>query len=164
MEDLYEGIELNETQTALLCRGLLDLAAVDGIHPAEMALIEEFYASGDGDGDRAGLDALKAKGFDLAKVGPAIKLGGSAVVESFLLTCYLLIYADGEHSDEERVRIGQYADALDTGRDKLEELHVKARIYLLQQFAASLTNKDAVKMVGASLGLEDAHINAALEG
>ena len=162
MEDLYEGIELNETQTALLCRGLLDLAAVDGIHPAEMALIEEFYASGGGEKD--GLDALKAKGFDLAKVAPAIKLGGSAVVESFLLTCYLLIYADGEHSDEERVRIGQYADALDTGRDKLEELHVKARIYLLQQFAASLTNKDAVKMVGASLGLEDAHINAALEG
>ena len=163
MDELYEGVELSETQTALFCRGLLDLAAVDGVHPAEIDLIEEFYGAAGG-AEAGGLEALKAQGFELAKVAPALKVGGAAVVEAFLLTCYLLIYADGEHSEQERRRIGEYAEALGVPADKLEGLHTKARVYLLRQFARSLTNKDAVRTVGAGLGLDEAHINAALEG
>ena len=44
MNDLYEGVELNAEQTTWICRGLLDLAAVDGVHENEVALIKQFYS------------------------------------------------------------------------------------------------------------------------
>ncbi len=156
MHELYEGIELNEKQTELICRGLLDLARVDGVHPTELELVREFYAQGGG--NPAGFDALSAQGFDLARVAPAIKVGGPKVVEAFLVSCYLLIYADGDHSEAERARVGAFADALGVSRDQLEELHVKARLFLLTELAQSLRTKDAVKQVGHGLGLDSDQI------
>ncbi|MCA9540697.1 MAG: hypothetical protein KC620_17480 [Myxococcales bacterium] len=151
MHDLYEGIELSKGQTEWICRGLLDLAAVDGIHENEYALIGEFYASSGGDpGD---LSSLEGK-FDLKAAAAALSAGGEAAVEAFLISCYLLIYADGNHSDPERKRIGEYADAFGISAEGLSKLHLKARLYLLEMLAAGLRNKDAVREVaGAELGL-----------
>lgn len=160
MHDLYEGIELNKAQTEVICRGLLDLAGVDGLHDNEVALIHEFYKSGGGTGEV--VEAL-ADGFDLDAATRTLKEGGPAVVEAFIMSCYLLIYADGRHSDEERARIAQYADALGVDRARLEELHVKARLYLLEMLAAGLRNKDAIRDVGGELGLSDEAITRAMK-
>lgn len=153
MNDLYEGIELNQAQTEAICRGLLDLAAVDGLHEAEIALIHDFYKSGGGEGDA--IEALSKADFDLDGTVKVLKDGGQGVVEAFIISCYLLIYADGEHSDAERGRIAEYGTALGLDADGLEGLHVKARLYLLQMLAAGLRNKDAIHDVGAELGLSD---------
>lgn len=161
MHDLYEGIELNKAQTEVICRGLLDLAGVDGLHDNEVALIHEFYRSGGGDGEV--VDTLATDGFDLDAASRTLKEGGPAVVEAFIMSCYLLIYADGRHSDEERARIAQYADALGVDRARLEELHVKARLYLLEMLAAGLRNKDAIRDVGGELGLSDEAITGAMK-
>lgn len=153
MQELYEGIELNEEQTDLICRGLLDLAKVDGLHEAELELIEGFAAGG----GKASADfaALQSQPFDLEQAKEVLG-GDDQLVEAFLASCYLLIYADGVHSDEERMRIGQYADALGMSRDRLETLHVRARLYLLQMLAQGLRNKEAVKAVGIhQLGLNE---------
>lgn len=156
MHELYEGIELDATQTEWICRGLIDLAKVDGLHEAEIELIEGFASAG-GPG-QANVADLKNAPFDLAEAAPI--LGASEqLTEAFLASCYLLIYADGMHSDQERARIGEYADALGVERDRLEDLHVRARLYLLQMMAQGLRNKEAIKMVAVhQLGLNEDQI------
>ncbi len=147
MQEFLEGVEPTPEQTRVMCRGLLDLAGVDGVHESELELIKDFY------GAEQDFTELEGEPFDLAAAAATLKAGGEKLVEAFLISAYLLIYADGEHSDEERTRVGEYADALGIGRDRLEELHMKTRLMLLDMFAA-LLNKDAVKEVGGSLGLD----------
>ncbi len=155
MQEFLDGVEPTEAQNRVICRALLDLAAVDGVHESELDLVRSFYA-GDG-GDLTGFDALKEEPFELATAAGEIKAGGQRLVEAFLVSSYLLIYADGEHSDAERKRVGEYADALGMGRDELEDLHVKARLMLLEMFA-QLRNPDAMQDVGAELGLDAGQI------
>lgn len=159
MHELYEGIELDEAQTEAICRGLLDLAGVDGVHESETALIHEFYRTGGGVGD---VGKLAEGDFDLAGMVKVLEGGGSAVVEAFVISCYLLIYADGQHSDAERKRIAEYASALGLDHDRLEALHVKARLYLLEMLAANLRNRDAIREVGTELGLSAEDIDDSL--
>ena len=157
MTDLYEGVELNAEETTLICRGLLDLAAVDGVHENEVALIKQFYSTSGGTLDD--LAALRSEPFDLATVRDVIK---GPVIDAFLTSCYLLIYADGHHSDAERTRIGEYAAALDITPDQLEDLHLKARRFLLQELAAGLRNQGVLAQVGADLGLDDGAVAHAI--
>lgn len=158
MNSLYEGIELDAAQTAMICRGLLDLAAVDGVHETEIALINDFYGgSGGGTQD---LEVLANAGFELTEAAAILK-GDDA--EAFLLSCYMLIYADGLHSDEERVRIGEYATALDISHGRLEELHVQARLYLLSVLAQTLKNREVVQAMGTELGLSADVISSAMK-
>jgi tellurite resistance protein len=160
MEELYEGIHLTNAQAEWITRGMLDLAAVDGIHEAERALIADFYA---GEGGTQDLDALAAKGFDPAACAEALKAGGEKVIEAFLTSCYLLIYADGSHSDKERERVSQYADAMGLSAAAQEDVHVKARLYVLRSLAHILWSKETVHEIGASMGLAEHHIAQALE-
>jgi hypothetical protein len=158
MNSLYEGIELDNAQTTMICRGLFDLAAVDGVHETEIALINDFYsASGGGPQE---LEILAKGGFDLDEATAVLK-GDRA--EAFLLSCYMLIYADGLHSDEEQVRIGEYAAALDISAGRLEELHLQARLYLLSVLAQTLKNREVVQAMGAELGLSADVISNAMK-
>lgn len=159
MHELYEGIELDGAQTEVICRGLLDLAACDGVDDSEIALIHGFYRSSGAAGD---LEALAKQDFDLAAAAKTLADGGETVVEAFLISCYLLIYADGEFSDAERKRIAEYGDAFGLDAARLEHLHVKARLYLLEMLAQSLHNKDAVRQVGGELGLSSEAIEESL--
>ena len=163
MQELYEGIELSLEQTEWICRGLIDLAAVDGLHETEIALIEDFYAAGD-DARKIRISEFEQQPFDLPKAVEIVGAGGEQVVEAFLVSCYLLIYADGEHTDAERERIHEYGRAFDVEAGALEELHVKARVYLLNTLAQNIRNKEAVKEIAQAMGLADDQIAGALEG
>ncbi len=159
MYELYEGIELDEPQTEAICRGLLDLAACDGVDESELHLIHGFYRTSGAAGD---LDALAKQGFDLAAAAKVLQAGGDNVVEAFFISCYLLIYADGEFSDPERKRVGEFGAAFGLDEARLEHLHVKARLYLLQMLAQNLRNPDAVRSVGGELGLSSEAIEESL--
>lgn len=163
MQEFYEGIELTDEQTEWLCRGLLDLAAVDGLHENEIALIADFYTGGAEDAGAADLEALRGTPFDLKKAREVLAVGGDKLIDAFLVSGYLLIYADGEHSDEERQRVREFAEAFGVADDRLESLHLKARLYLLQMLANNLRNKDAVRQVGTDMGLGADDIASALE-
>lgn len=154
MQELYEGIELTSEQTVWVCKGLLDLAAVDGVDPSEIDFIQEFYQAETGS-DRD-VQYLRSEGFDLAEAAAVFKAGGGDLVEAFLMSSYMLIYADGHFSPEERSRIADYATALDVDHAALEEIHVKARLWLLRMLADNLRNREAVKQVGLhNLGLTE---------
>ena len=131
----------------------MDLAAVDGMHATEEALIREFYSSSGGDIGQ--LEQYAADGFDLTAAAAVLT---DTVREGFLLSCYMLIYADGRQSDEERERIKSYADALGVTASELDSLHSQARLYLLQMLAEGLRNRDAVMAAGAALGLSGEEI------
>jgi DnaJ-domain-containing protein 1 len=162
MQELYEGIELTPDQTTWICKGLLDLASADGIDPSEMEFIQEFYQAETG--NAADLSNLNADGFDLAAAAEVFKAGGPELVESFLMSAYMLIYADGHYSPEERGRIGDYADALDVDHAALEDIHLKARLWLLRMLADNLRNREAVKQVGLqNLGLDETQFSDLLE-
>ena len=160
MDELYEGIELTEAQATWITRGLLDLAHVDGIHEAERALITDFYT---GEGGTSTLEALAAQGFDPAEAAAALRAGGAKVVEAFLTSCYLLIYADGNHSDAERARVAAYGAALGLSPETQEDVHVKARMYILRSLAHITWSKEIVHQIGASMGLAAPQIAQALE-
>lgn len=160
MDELYEGIELTEAQTTWITRGLLDLAHVDGMHDAERALITDFYA---GEGGTSTLEALTAQGFDPAEAAAALRAGGAKVAEAFLTSCYLLIYADGKHSDAERARVAVYGAALGLSPEAQEQVHVAARIYVLRSLAHITWSKEIVQQIGASMGLAAPQIAQALE-
>lgn len=147
----YDGLELNEEQTNLVCQGLMDLAAVDGVDPSETELIENFYSAAGG--DKAKLDELLKQPFDIEKAKKVFDTPDAR--NAFLLSCYMLIYADGVHSEPERKRISEFAAALDVSAAELEDLHVKARMYLLRELAQGLRNRDVVRQVGMSMGLDD---------
>lgn len=149
MQNLYEGIELTAEQNEWICRGLLDLAAVDGVDESEIDLVREFYT-----GAVTDLEAMAAEGFDLAEAAKAFTAGGEALIEMFIVSCYMLIYADGEHSDAERGRISEFATAVGIGSADLETLHLKSRLFLLEQMAVGLRNRSLVEQIGINnLGL-----------
>jgi len=153
MDDLYGGIQLNSEQSTWICRGLLDLAAVDGVHDTEEALIREFYGSSGGDVES--LEQLAQDGFDLAAAQGVLT---GQVRDGFLLSCYMLIYADGQQSELEKERIAAYAEGLGVTASELDTLHTQARLYLLQMLAVGLRNRDAVSAAGAALGLSGEQI------
>ena len=72
MQEFMEGVEPTEEQNRIICRALLDLAAVDGVHEAELALVKDFYG---GDGDSAGFEAMSATHFDLEASAAALPPG-----------------------------------------------------------------------------------------
>ena len=158
MDDLNE-VKLTNEQTNVVCQGLMDLAAVDGVDPSETALIENFYASEGG--NPSDLEALLKKPFDLAAAKTV--LDTAEVRHAFLQTCYMLIYADGVHSEPEKKRIHEFAAALDVNDAILDELHLKARMFLLCGMAQNIRNRDAVIAVGNSMGLNEAQMSGLME-
>jgi 16S rRNA (cytidine1402-2'-O)-methyltransferase len=75
------------------------------VHESETELVKGFYAGENG--DMRGYEAMAAETFDLAAAASVLTAGGERLVEAFLMSAYLLIYADGEHSDAERKRVGE---------------------------------------------------------
>lgn len=162
MQELYEGIQLSDAQTEWICRGLLDLAAVDGVHESELALIADFY-SGSGSNPEDALQVMRDEGFDEAAAA-ALKAGGDAVVEAFFITCYMLVYADGDHSDAERAQVARYAQMMGLDQPTLDGLHQRARLLLLRNLAEGLRNREAVREAAQEMGLGEADLGALDDG
>ncbi|MFN3197652.1 MAG: hypothetical protein ACE366_04425 [Bradymonadia bacterium] len=158
MQELYEGIQLTDAQTEWICRGLLDLAAVDGVHESELALVADFY-SGSSSSPEDVLAAMRAEGFDGA-AAEAVKAGGEHLVEAFFITCYMLVYADGNHSDEERAKVAAFAQLFDLDQPTLDGLHRRARLFLLKEIAEGVRNRDAVLEIAGEMGLGTIDVEA----
>lgn len=101
---------LTPAQVVQLTQAMLAVAAVDGIHPAETALVSRFYegARADGMPDTAsilaGADSAQFKAESLAGSAPAF-------ADTLVLMCLMSGYADGKLSDAERNYIQSLATA-----------------------------------------------------
>ena len=102
--EFFPSIDVNATQAEAIARGLYAVAAVDGVHERELALISEFCrttVSGEGgEGSGLGTSTLAS----LARVAPlepdslAPLLPGEPLRQLFVKAAYLVAWADGRRS------------------------------------------------------------------
>jgi tellurite resistance protein len=102
---------LSPTQVTQLTQAMLSVALVDGIHPAEAALIGQFYESSrsaDMPSTSSVMASPEAQPFD------ATALAGSpaAFADTVVLMCLMTAYADGQLSPAEREHVQSMATTL----------------------------------------------------
>jgi hypothetical protein len=150
MKDLFQPVDLDLETTSFIAAGLRELAAVDGVHEAELALIEEFERD-------CGVSEVK---FDLRGEHP---LKTDALREVFMRSAILLAMADNEISELEGVRLGQYAHHLGIDVARLAELYRDVKVFLFSAFEGAELFRDQAEQIGEDLGLEDVDITSTLQ-
>ena len=112
---------LSPTQVTQLTRAMLSVALVDGIHPAEAALIGQFYEtsrSADMPSTATVLARPDAHAFDAgALVGSTPEFADTVV-----LMCLMAAYADGSLSPAERNHVQTLATALGVNGERFDVL------------------------------------------
>ncbi len=159
MLDRFEQLNMTQVQTEWFCRGLIDLANSDGMHQAELELIEEFGRANDFAADE--IERLSDEGFvpDEAK----LHLTGETL-DAFVTTCFVLAYADGQYSEEEAQRLAAYAQAFNYSEEKFDAAHVNARVFLISSLASEIRNHVLLREIAAGFGLNEEQISLALSG
>ncbi|CAM3567202.1 TerB family tellurite resistance protein [Polaromonas hydrogenivorans] len=102
---------LSPAQVAQLTRAMLSVAAVDGIQPAEAALIGQFYESSrsaDMPATATFLADPQAQQFDAA----ALAGSPAEFADTVVLMCLMTAYADGQLSPAEREHVQAVATTL----------------------------------------------------
>ncbi len=149
MTELYHEIDITNDEAETIARGLYAVARADGdIHPAEAAIISQFYTSG---ADASHLDSLHRES-DIEPEVLAQKLPGSELRELFLRTAILLAYADGNYADGEKQKITAFARAMNVSDDSLKQSTAAVKDFLLSQLS-HLQNVDASIAVARELDI-----------
>jgi uncharacterized membrane protein YebE (DUF533 family) len=149
--EFYPEIEISEAEAQVIARGLYAVAAADGVHEREAALIANFYGAATG-GDTRPVTSLA----ELARLAPlspadlAAALPGAEQRQLFVKSALLLAYVDGKVTDAERKQIGAYAAALGTSAEQLAALEESVRDHLLAPLSR-LQNTEAVNRVAKGL-------------
>jgi tellurite resistance protein len=148
MTEFFPEIMIREQEAEAIARGLYTVAQADGaVHPRELALISEYYAtSSDNPSDFAALE----------RSGPiepevlATLLDRPEVRILFLKTALLMAYADGSFGKGEGESIQRFAAAMDVDKATLDAMDNQVREYLMSQLT-HLANVDAVVEVAKEL-------------
>jgi uncharacterized membrane protein YebE (DUF533 family) len=140
--------ELPPDAVRALIQAMYEVAASDGEHPRERALIEEFAAGVDLDGGPASLD-----GVDTLERA-----------ELFLQSLALLALADGRVSELERSAICNYARKLGYGEPEAERCLHDVAVGMLSKLRGVVQHQEAAFEIGARLGLDKFSIAHALAG
>lgn len=119
---------LSATQVIQLTQAMLSVALVDGIHPAEAALIGQFYESS----RQADMPTTAA----MLSGNPAFDaqaMAGSPaeVADTVVLMCLMTGYADGRLSAEERALVQSFSTALNVDAARFETLLGQVRDELI---------------------------------
>lgn len=156
--DFFPTIDVTGNEAEAIARGLYTVAAVDGVHERELALIADFSrttTAGDGAGDEA---STAGAGFGaLGRIAPlepaslAPLLPGSSLRELFMKAAFLVAWADGAVSPAERAKIAEFAQALGVSAAAVANLEAQVKDYLLRPLA-HLANVEAVAAVAKKLG------------
>jgi hypothetical protein len=154
--DFFPEIDVGALQAEAIARGLYTIAAVDGVHERELALIAEFHnaaAAGDA-GDASSLAASVASFARITPLEPealAPLLTGAPLRELFIKAAFLLAWADGSVSPAERAKIGAFGKALAVSPEAQATLEAQVKDYLLRPLA-HLANVEAASAVAKKLG------------
>jgi hypothetical protein len=149
--EFFPEIPINEQQAQAIARGLFTVAAVDGVHEREAALIASFYSTADSEANPVtGLAELGRLG-PLAPADLAAALQGTELRQLFVKAALLLTYIDGKVTVAERKQVAAYAAALDVPADRQKALEESVRDHMMQPLSR-LANMEAVNKVGKQLG------------
>ncbi len=126
---------LSPTQVVVLTQAMLSIASVDGIAPAEAALIGQFYESSrsaDMPSTASFLASPQARAFDVGA------LAGSAAefADTVVLMCLMTAYADGHLSAAELSQVQAIATTLGVDATRFDAHLAQVR----DQLAAALSH------------------------
>ena len=143
LEIMQKAVELDAPAARAIAAAMRDLAAVDGNHPQEMAMIEAFEADLPPFSGTTSLSALAT---------PEAK-------ETLLKSLVLLALADGQISAPEHRRMEEIAVEVGLGKDALARATVDVATAMLSQFEGVHLFKDQVYALGRQLGLDEETIH-----
>jgi uncharacterized membrane protein YebE (DUF533 family) len=108
MKNFLDPVDLDLPHVRVIVQGMVQVAHSDGAHARELALIRGFYEScrDDAKGLADFADLAKTP-FD-AEVAREV-LVSDALKLTFLISCYLVAYADGHVSDGEKRALDELA-------------------------------------------------------
>ena len=153
--DFFPTIEVSAHEAEAIARGLYTIAAVDGVHERELALISEFSRGALDDDVTIGQSPLAGSAFGrIAPLEPAsvaLLLPSEPLRELFMKAALLVAWADGSVSAAERTKIGEFAKALGIAAPALTKLEAEVKDYLLRSLA-HLANVESVAKVAKKLG------------
>lgn len=110
---------LSPAQVILLTKAMLSVALVDGIHPAEAALIGQFYESSrstDMPTTSAVMASPNAQSFDVATLAGS----SAAFADTLVLMCLMTAFADGQLSLAEKNHVQTMASKLGVDGQRFE--------------------------------------------
>ena len=109
---------LSPAQVAQLTQAMLSVALVDGIHPAEAALIGQFYESSRSADmpTTATALAMDSSAFDARSLLPS----DAEFADTVVLMCLMTAYADGSLSSDERSHVQAIATTLGVDAARFE--------------------------------------------
>jgi tellurite resistance protein len=108
---LFSDVPLSADEATAIAAALRDIAAVDGTHADEQAMIDEFVA------EISGEFGESSKALPMTPAELATRLVDPALRRLTLQSAVLLAMTDGAISEAERKRIGEYAQALGVSSD-----------------------------------------------
>ena len=144
---------LSPEQVIQLTQAMLSVAAVDGMHPAEAALIGQFFESSrraDMPSTANLLASSELQPFDVAT------LAGSSdeFAETLILMCLMTAYADGQLSMAERVQVQAMANAAGLEASRFDALLAQVRDQLVGALSG-LPDAGSVAVVVKELAAAD---------
>jgi uncharacterized membrane protein YebE (DUF533 family) len=149
MKGLLDPVELELPHVRVIVQGMVKVAHSDGAHERELVLIREFYEScreeAKGLADFADLSGTPFDA-DVARevlVSDALKL-------TFLVSCWLVAYADGHVSSGEGKALDELAKGVGADPVIAQGAREIVKDQLLQQLARS-ANLEALKGIAKAL-------------
>ena len=121
---------LSPAQVILLTKAMLSVALIDGLAPAEAALIGQFYENSRNasmPGTTELLARPDARQFDVAELAGC----EPELADTVVLMCLMTGYADGRLSDAERAQVQAIASELNVSDGRFDELLAQVRDELI---------------------------------
>jgi tellurite resistance protein len=145
--EFFPEVSLNQHAAEAIARALFTVAKVDGLHEREAALVASFWAE---TGGGAGALASLERSAQIRPAELASALHSSDERALFVKTAYLLAWADGQVTAEERKIIGEFGAALGVDAKQAERLEAGVKDYLLGHLSG-LKNSEAAAKVASKL-------------
>jgi len=144
---------LSPAQVILLTKAMLSVALIDGLAPAEAALIGQFYENSR-NATMPGTTELLARP-DARQFAVAELAGCNAeLADTVVLMCLMTGYADGRLSDAERAQVQAIASELGVDDARFEALLAQVRDELIGALA-HLPDAGSVAVVVKELAAAD---------
>jgi tellurite resistance protein len=145
--EFFPEVSLTQPAAEAIARGLFSVAKADGLHERELALVASFWA--EAGGGAAALAELE-RGHRILPTELAAALHSADERALFIKTAYLLAWADGKVTAEERRIIGEFASALAVDAPQADRLEAAVKDYLLGHLV-TIQNVDAASKVAKKL-------------
>ena len=150
---LIHDQNLSPAQIILLTKAMLSVALIDGLAPAEAALIGQFYESSRSSAMPGTTELLArpdARQFDVAELAGC----DAELADTVVLMCLMTGYADGRLSDAERAQVQAIASELSVSDERFDELLAQVRDELIGALA-HLPDAGSVAVVVKELAAAD---------